>query len=157
MASRHPLKRVCARPSDCRMLELKSPSPMSRPYKIIHVHPAAPQKPAEGTPCNGCGVCCLTEPCPLGVFLSGRRRGACDALIWHEDGRMYRCGAISAPTEVLERALPRWLRPVAKGMSPFTARLAKRWIAAGQGCDSSLEISPPPKGGSSPGRTSSSP
>ena len=70
---------------------------------------------------------------------------------------MYRCGAISAPTEVLERALPRWLRPVAKGMSPFTARLAKRWIAAGQGCDSSLEISLPPKVGSLRDRTTSTP
>lgn len=116
---------------------------MSAPYQTIHVHPFAPQKPAEGATCNGCGVCCLTEPCPLGVFLSRRRSGACDALRWSDDGAFYRCGAISAPEDVLHHALTRWLRPLAKGVSPWMARLAKRWVAAGQGCDSTVEVSLP--------------
>ena len=25
---------------------------------ILHLHPAAPEKPAFGQSCNGCGVCC---------------------------------------------------------------------------------------------------
>ena len=116
---------------------------MSAPYQTIHIHQAAPQKPAEGATCNGCGVCCLLEPCPLGALLSGRRQGACDALRWAEGEQVYRCGAISAPQAVLSEAMPRWLRPIAIGLSPVMAHLAKRWVAAGQGCDSTLEMAPP--------------
>lgn len=116
---------------------------MSAPYQTIHIHQAAPQKPAEGATCNGCGVCCLMEPCPLGALLSGRRQGACDALRWADDEQLYRCGAISAPQDVLSRALPHWLRPIGIGLSPLMARVAKRWVAAGQGCDSTLEVERP--------------
>ena len=41
----------------------------------IHIHPQAPGKVPEGVACNGCGVCCLFEPCPLGVVLSRARVG----------------------------------------------------------------------------------
>jgi hypothetical protein len=116
---------------------------MSVPYQTIHIHQAAPQKPAEGATCNGCGVCCLTEPCPLGALLSGRRRGACDALRWSDGEQLYRCGAITAPQDVLSRALPHWLRPIGIGLGPLMARLARRWVAAGQGCDSTLEVARP--------------
>ena len=116
---------------------------MSAPYQTIHIHQAAPKKPAEGATCNGCGVCCLTEPCPLGALLSGRRRGACDALRWADGEQVYRCGAISAPQAVLNEAMPRWLQPIAYVLSPVLARLAKRWVAAGQGCDSTLEVARP--------------
>ncbi|MEK9802796.1 MAG: hypothetical protein VW475_05250, partial [Curvibacter sp.] len=71
------------------------------PQQIIHIQPAAPSKPAQGQPCNGCGVCCLVEPCPLGQLLSRRRRGACSALRWEEGAALYRCGALTAPAEVL--------------------------------------------------------
>jgi hypothetical protein len=53
-----------------------------RQTRIIKIHPDAPPKPAVGAPCNGCGVCCLAEPCPLGVILSRRLKGACVALRW---------------------------------------------------------------------------
>ena len=116
---------------------------MSIQRQIIQIHAQAPLKPPEGAPCTGCGVCCLSEPCPLGVALSGRRRGACEALKWCEAGRVYRCGAISEPETVLRQALPAWIRPLAKRLSPVLALLAKRWIAAGQGCDSTLEVTSP--------------
>ena len=54
---------------------------------------AAP-KPALGEPCNGCGVCCLTEPCPVGMLVSRKRRGACAALRWEEETSRYRCGVV---------------------------------------------------------------
>ena len=110
--------------------------------RIIHLHPAAPAKPATGAACNGCGVCCAAEPCPLGMLLSRRRRGACAALEWHEAGARYRCGALSAPA----RWLP-WLpAPLARG-------LAARWIAAGRGCDADLEPqAAAPASGQSPGQ-----
>jgi len=109
---------------------------------IIRIQPQAPVKPPEGAACNGCGVCCLVEPCPLGVVLSRQRRGACSALRWQEASHQYRCGAIVNPQETLERSLPRALRWLARPTAPLLRRLALRWIAAGAGCDSSLEPEP---------------
>lgn len=86
--------------------------------RIIHVHPDAPLKPALGAACNGCGVCCLAEPCPLGMLLSARRKGACRMLRWDDAARRYVCG-------VLQRA--GWWRG-----------LVRRWISSGSGCDCSL-------------------
>ena len=61
---------------------------------VIHIHPLAPAKPAFGAACNGCGVCCLSQPCPVGMLVSRRRSGACDALRWDESATIYRCGLI---------------------------------------------------------------
>lgn len=85
----------------------------------IHIHADAPAKPALGAPCNGCGVCCLAEPCPLGMLASLRTRGACRVVRW--DGTRYRCGLVD------ERR-------------PWLNRLVRRWIGAGRGCDSSAEV-----------------
>lgn len=106
---------------------------------VIHIHPEAPPKPAVGAPCNGCGVCCLVEPCPLGVLLSRQRRGACQALRWNADRTQYQCGAVLAPQAVLQRALPAGWGAFSRLLAPVLPRLAKRWIAAGTGCDSTLE------------------
>ena len=98
---------------------------------MIHLHLQAPAKPAAGKPCNGCGVCCTVAPCPLGVLVSGRRRGACAALRWQPGGQRYHCALVADPLAVWP-GLPLGLR------APLT-RLARRWIAAGAGCDSDLE------------------
>lgn len=90
------------------------------PHQVIFLHPEAPAKPPRGAACNGCGVCCASQPCPLGMLLSRRTRGACAAMQWDEAGRRYRCGAM------------------ARGGRLWQA-LARRWIAAGQGCDSTLQ------------------
>ena len=103
---------------------------MSR--QVIRLHPAAPAKPPEAAPCNGCGVCCAAEPCPIGVLVSGRRTGACAALLWNSDVGIYRCGLVGAPRTVLP-----WL-PAA--LAPGLSRLARRWISAASGCDSSLVV-----------------
>ncbi|MDP2368937.1 hypothetical protein [Rhodoferax sp.] len=116
---------------------------------VIHIHAGAPPKPPEGAPCNGCGVCCLLEPCPLGVLLTGRRRGACAAVQWDEMARHYRCAAVAAPTEALNRALPSWLHGASPVGAALLTRFAPRWIAAGTGCDSSVEAN---KGLSFPNR-----
>lgn len=106
----------------------------------------APAKPALGAPCNGCGVCCLLAPCPLGVLLSGYRHGACRALRWQDEVGIYRCGAITAPREVLQERLPRVLHPVTPLVVGVFAAFARRWVAAGLGCDCDAELdadSPP--------------
>lgn len=112
-----------------------------KPQFVIHVQPHAAPKPAPGAPCNGCGICCLSEPCPLGMLLSRRRSGACMALRWEAQLRQYRCGAMTAPQDVLRQALPPRLSGLgAVLLVPLLTRMVRRWIAAGQGCDSSLEV-----------------
>lgn len=97
--------------------------------QTIHLHVAAPPKPPPGTPCNGCGVCCAAATCPAGLVLFRRRRGPCPALEWQ--GEHYRCGLIAHPA----RYLPRFPARAEGGV----ARLFARWIAAGSGCDSTVE------------------
>lgn len=101
-------------------------------YQVIQLHPAAPTQPPEGAACNGCGVCCASAPCPIGVLVSGRRSGACAALAWSEAAASYRCGLIERPAAHLPAPL-RW-------GAPLLARLARRSIAAGIGCDASAGI-----------------
>jgi hypothetical protein len=98
---------------------------------VIHLHVQAPPKPALGQACNGCGVCCAWQPCPLGVLVTGRRHGPCAALRWDDAQQRYRCSMVDTP-EAAWPALPAALRGPLK-------RLARRWIAAGAGCDSNLE------------------
>lgn len=100
------------------------------PSRVILLHVDAPAKPPQGAACNGCGVCCAAEPCPVGVLVSRRRHGACAALQWSDSQRRYLCGLVSAPKAVLPW-LPTWLAPGA-------SRLARRWIASATGCDASL-------------------
>jgi hypothetical protein len=90
---------------------------------VIHIHPLAPAKPPQGAACNGCGVCCLSQPCPVGSLVSRRLHSACSALLWDELSGRYRCKLVDPQRRLL-------------------ARLARRWIAAGQGCDSSAEVQP---------------
>lgn len=103
-----------------------------RAGQVIHIEPAAPAKPALGAPCNGCGVCCLAEPCPLGRVISRKRVGACEALRWDGTLKIYRCGAITDAAGVLGE---RWAFA-----APLLRRLARRWIAAGGGCDADMEV-----------------
>jgi hypothetical protein len=109
---------------------LKPTSPSE--WQVVHVHPLAPAKPRLGERCNGCGVCCLAEPCPLGVLVSRRRHGACSALRWDDKATLYRCGMVSEPQAVLGR---RW-----QFLAPLVRRLARRWISAGSGCDASIRV-----------------
>ena len=54
--------------------------------------------------------------------------GPCPALLWKSEDRAYRCGLLTSPEKHV-RWLPRSL----------VQRLARRWIAAGTGCDAPLE------------------
>jgi len=96
--------------------------------QFIVLHPAAPDKPVLGAPCNGCGACCAAEPCPVGILVFLRRRGACPALTWHDDTERYRCGLVDTPARYLT-AIP---APWARILRPWLLRR----ISAGSGCDS---------------------
>lgn len=96
---------------------------MSGP-RVVYLQPEAPAKPVLGAPCNGCGLCCLSEPCPLGVVVSRRRTGACAALRWDATASRYHCGVL------VEARQPLW------------RWLVRRWIASGVGCDADLASEP---------------
>jgi len=102
--------------------------------EVIHLHRAAPAKPAEGAACNGCGVCCALETCPVARLRFLRIAGPCPALEWSAAESRYRCGLLLRPAHYVG-ALPR----VAEGAA---RRLLARWISAGSGCDCAAEISP---------------
>jgi len=95
--------------------------------RVVYLQALAPAKPPTGTACNGCGLCCAAEPCPLGVLLSRRRRGACAALRWSPRDKRYLCGALAESALWLP-----WL-PAAWGRW-----LVRRWIDAGVACDADL-------------------
>jgi hypothetical protein len=100
--------------------------------QTIHLHRAAPVKPAEGQPCNGCGVCCVLETCPLARLRFRQIKGPCRALAWSDTDRRYYCGLLAHPGQYLG-----WLP---KRGEAFVSRLLARWIAAGQGCDCSADV-----------------
>jgi len=113
---------------------------MSRSPRIVDVElrRGAPEKPAAGAPCNGCGLCCALEPCPLGRLRFQRWQGACPALLWREEEQRYRCGLIVDAQRY-------W--PLPRPLLPLAMRLTRRWIAAGRGCDCDVDSDDP-----SPGR-----
>ena len=81
------------------------------PRGSIHIQAAAPPKLALSMPRNGCGIGCLIEPGPLGVLISRRRSGACDAVRWDRstgagcDSRLdsKRCGAPAVAAHAVHR------------------------------------------------------
>lgn len=99
--------------------------------QIIHLHKRAPKKPLPGQPCNGCGVCCAVETCPVARLFLLQRQAPCRALTWNEDAGRYDCGLLCAP-----RAHLRWLPA---RLEPALRRWVARRIAAGAGCDSLLD------------------
>jgi hypothetical protein len=107
--------------------------------QIIHIHPEAPPKPALGAACNGCGVCCLAEPCPVGVLVSRRLKGACRALVWRASAGRYQCGLLVGWSSERTKTAGR-LRRLA---SALWLRWARRMISAGSGCDANMEVLPP--------------
>lgn len=103
------------------------------PHTVLWLQPGAPPKPPFGAPCNGCSLCCLIAPCPLGMLVSRRRTGSCDALRWDEARQRYQCGLIASPAEVTGWKSP-WLLQAVR-------RVAERQIAAGSGCDADIAVS----------------
>jgi len=106
---------------------------MGTQTQIITIHAHAPPKPALGEACNGCGVCCAAEPCPVSLTLLWPHQAPCRALMWSDAGQRYLCGMVSDPARFLG-----WLP---KSMNASASRLFKRWIAANTVCDADAVLS----------------
>lgn len=87
----------------------------------------APAKPAVGERCNGCGICCAAERCPVAWLFLSRARESCAALAWDAAAQRYVCGMVVQPSDYL-RWLPQRWQPRAGAWFAYR-------IAAGQGCD----------------------
>ncbi len=89
----------------------------------------AKQKPREGEPCNGCGHCCINQPCRLAVEHLNCSEGPCVALEY-EGGRTY-CGFVRRPVfYLLNQDAPLSVT------GTLQAHLASA-LGLGVGCDSS--------------------
>lgn len=53
----------------------------------------APEKPRFGSPCNGCGYCCISETCKIGIAAFGNV-SPCPAITFDEG--KFRCGLVMA-------------------------------------------------------------
>ncbi|HEX5338564.1 MAG TPA: hypothetical protein VFW53_09015 [Gallionella sp.] len=102
------------------------------PPQTITLHARAPAKPDYGARCNGCGVCCAAEPCPVAHIFLLQFRGQCRALLWQEDAGRYVCGMVACPDRHVRLIPERW-------RNTFGSWFATR-IAAGGGCDSLAEV-----------------
>ena len=80
-------------------------------------------KPAFGSPCNNCGVCCRLHLCPIAETLFQRHTGPCPALI---EGKG--CGLMIEPD--------RWspIRAALHGSGKLS-QAAALILGAGAGCD----------------------
>lgn len=62
---------------------------------------AEPVRPRFGEPCNGCGHCCIVQPCAIARYhLDCGPGGPCPALTL-DDGR-YRCGMVLKPSRYMK-------------------------------------------------------
>ena len=102
---------------------------------IIHLELGAPHKPPVGYTCNGCGVCCALETCPIARIVFLQRKGPCPALEWSQSTSRYHCGLLVQPERYL------WLARVLSGrFRSFIQRLMSRSISEGSGCDCTVGV-----------------
>ena len=73
---------------------------------------------------------------------AGKRSGACSALRWQAATSTYRCGALTDTAEVTHKALPYALTFAHPVLHWILLRSAQRWIAAGKGCDCTIQTLP---------------
>lgn len=85
-----------------------------------------PVKPPFGSPCNGCGWCCASEPCGIArEFIGADSKGACPAL--EREGGRFVCGMIVRPSHYLGLGHG-WSDEI---LAPMIADA----LGAGRGCD----------------------
>ena len=105
--------------------------------QVIELHPLFPPKPDYGARCNGCGMCCAAEPCPVAYVFLLQFSGKCRALLWQDETGRYQCGMVVCPDRYAGLIPERWRERAGRF---FASR-----IATGAGCDFAAEMddSPP--------------
>lgn len=92
----------------------------------------APTYPGFGKTCNGCGQCCIIEPCQLARDYAGVREGPCPVLV--REGTAWRCGLTIEP----HRHMPGLAgKPFADAV---LAPMFSEALGIGRGCDAEMEI-----------------
>lgn len=86
-------------------------------------------KPTYGSACNGCGFCCLAEPCQIATALMGWV-GPCPAL--EHDGGRYWCGMVRHPSRYIAGHFPAADQTTVDG---FVGAMFARALGIGIGCD----------------------
>src|ERR1043165_2494420 len=94
----------------------------------IGIKPGPPRKPPEGDACNGCGLCCAVQLCPIVIELLPDAQAPCPAMEFN--GERFWCGLIRRPSRYLGTPLQsdRVIGPMA-GVE----------LAIGQGCDAGTD------------------
>lgn len=92
--------------------------------------PALP-KPRPAAPCNGCGLCCIAERCPIALAVAGEGPGPCPLL--ERQGERFGCGMILDPARHAPALAER------EGAEVLSAAAALL-LGAGKGCDSTDEV-----------------
>lgn len=98
-------------------------------------------KPKLGSTCNGCGICCISEVCQLGLELGDDKH--CKALINKIDGS-YACGLVSDPYRFIgSESRAQWMRidEIRSGYGESAAKqMYAQLLGAGRGFNSSLDF-----------------
>ena len=93
-----------------------------------------PEYPGTGNPCNGCGLCCLAEPCPVSLELFGQS-SQCPALEF--DGGRFRCALMTNPGDY--GAIPEGVLSLDLDHEMAASSYYRQLIGAGMGCDSEID------------------
>lgn len=106
---------------------------------VNRIHILSLDKPKQGDPCNGCGMCCLVQVCALGVELGDSQ--ACKALLHGSDGS-YACGLVRNPYRYVAPDIVEAFQKIDsfypgenRGEQMLKDMYAKE-LGAGRGCDS---------------------
>lgn len=110
----------------------------SHPMLDVSLKTLTLPKPDFGSPCNGCGYCCATEPCMLAQDFLKCTSGPCVALEV-KDGRTL-CGLVRNPLGYLFKAahpdadVPLDDAPDSEAAHQLSVQLATS-LGLGKGCD----------------------
>lgn len=95
-----------------------------------------PTQPPHMARCNGCGLCCIAEQCPISLAIFNQAQ-VCPAL--ESDGSKFLCGLMVSPADY--NAVFDLLLPVVKdGLDPnrLSAEAYGAIIGKGIGCDADV-------------------